>query len=382
MSLHPVLAAKLDAAIRARAGQSTSRDFELPAIAGKVHAVIGMRRVGKSTFLQQLAERRRVTERPEQVLYLSFDDDRLDGIGTAQLAELVEEHYRRFPGLRSSQTVHWYFDEIQLVPGWERFVRRLVDHEQVAIVVSGSSAKMLSREVHTSLRGRGIETEVSPFSFREHLRHHREDPRDGPRSARERSELQRAMGRFLDEGGFPESQGLAVPLRVQLLQGYVDTVMFRDVVERHAVGQVAALRQVVRHCLRSPAGAVSVHKLHGVLKSQGHAIGKEALYAFLDHLADAFLISLVPVATDSVRRQHSNPRKVYPVDHALVAAFDPTGRRDLGSTIECIVYRHLRRQRAEIAYVRTAEGFEVDFLARFADGRDQRAQLSVTRRRV
>ncbi|NCP41393.1 MAG: AAA family ATPase, partial [Rhodoferax sp.] len=163
MSLHPILLEKLNAALLPLAPVSlTLRDTQLPKLAGKVHAVIGMRRAGKTTFLQQLLAQQRQLLPPERSLYLSFDDDRLAGLDAQQLSLLLEAYYRRYPELRGRETVHWFLDEIQLIPGWERFVRRVLDSEKVQIVVSGSSARMLSREVHTSLRGRGIETIIRP----------------------------------------------------------------------------------------------------------------------------------------------------------------------------------------------------------------------------
>lgn len=181
-------------------------------------------------------------------MYLSFEDDRLSGIDAGQLDALLEEHYRRHPELRGEATVHWFLDEIQLVAGWERFVRRILDTEQVEVVVSGSSARMLSREVHTSLRGRGMETVIHPFSFREFLRHRDEEPDKAPSrwTSAERSRVEKRFREYLREGGFPEAQGLPAGLRVELLQGYVDAVLFRDVVERHGVTQVAAGRNSSR----------------------------------------------------------------------------------------------------------------------------------------
>jgi hypothetical protein len=222
MSLHPVLQEKLNAAVGpGTESPGTPRDARLPAIAGKAHAVIGMRRAGKTTFLRQLQAEQRRHAPPERAIYLSFDDDRLAGIAVDQLSLLLEEYYRRFPALRNGERVHWYLDEIQLVPGWERFVRRVMDSEQVDFVVSGSSARMLSREIHTSLRGRGLETVIQPFGFREYLRHLGEEPGSeaGTWTAADRSRTERRFLDFLSEGGFPEAQGLSAPLRVELLQG-------------------------------------------------------------------------------------------------------------------------------------------------------------------
>jgi len=378
MALHPVLEEKLNAALApGPAEPMTRRDAALPGIPKKVHAVTGMRRSGKTTFLQQLAAERRSGPAPERALYLSFDDDRLADIAADQLSALLEEFYRRYPQLRRRATVAWFFDEIQLVSGWERFVRRVLDTENVQVVVSGSSARMLSREVHTSLRGRGIETTIRPFSFREFLRHSGEEPRAESRrwTAEERSLVEKRFGEYLVEGGFPEAQGLARALRVELLQGYVDTVLFRDVLERYGVSQVSALRWIVRHCLRNPAGNMSVHRLFLDLKAQGHAVSKDSVHALLGHLFDAYLLQAVPLHTASERRRNSNPRKIYPADPGLIHAFDASGRANTGHALETAVFNELQRRLAEAAYVKTPEGFEVDFLATYRDGRRELLQV-------
>ena len=378
MSLHPVLLEKLNAALApASSPLLTQRDARLPAVPGKVHAVTGMRRAGKTTFLRQLQAARRENLPRERAVFVSFDDDRLADLAVEQLALLLEEYYRRYPELRGRETVYWFLDEIQLVTGWERFVRRVMDSEQVEIVVSGSSARMLSREVHTSLRGRGMETVIRPFSFREFLRHRGEEPaRDAARwTAAERSLVEKRFQEYLREGGFPEAQGLPLALRIELLQGYVDTVLFRDVVERYGVSQVAALRWLVRQCLRNPAGSFSVHRLHQDLKAQGHGVAKEAVHALLGHLLDAFLLSAVSLATDSERRRNSNPRKLYPVDPGLIRAYDTSGRSNLGHALETAVLNELERRKADVGYVKTTEGFEVDFHVRHRTGAEDLVQV-------
>ena len=378
MSLHPVLAEKLSQALRPLPALGlTRRDATLPAMPGKVHAVIGMRRSGKTTFLRQLLEAQRQSLPPERSLYLSFDDDRLAEIGVEQLGFMLEEYYRRYPALRGQETVHWYLDEIQLVPGWERFVRRAMDSEKISLVVSGYSARMLSKELHTSLRGRGMATVIRPFSFREFLRHRGEEPAREARgwTAAERSLVEKRFREYLTDGGFPEAQGLTAALRVELLQGYVDTVLFRDVVERHEVTQVAALRWIVRHCLRNPAGSFSGHRLFQDLKSQGHALAKDAVHAMLGHLLDAFLLSTVPLATESERQRNSNPRKIYPADTGLIRAFDASGRTSMGHALETAVLLELERRGAGVGYLKTADGLEIDFLARHPSAGEEVIQV-------
>ena len=378
MSLHPVLNEKLNAAVAPGPELvATRRDAALPAIPGKIHAVIGMRRVGKTTYLRQLQSQWRASVEPARVVYLNFEDDRLAGLPLEQLGMLLEEYYRSYPEWRGRETVWWLLDEIQVVNGWERFVRRLMDTERIEVVVSGSSARMLSREVHTSLRGRGTETVIRPFSFREFLRHRGEEPEGKARAltSAKRSRVERFFGEYLAVGGFPEAQGLAAGLRVELLQGYVDTVLFRDVVERRGVTQVAALRWLTRQCLKNPAGSFSVHRLHQDLKAQGLGVAKDALHAMVGHLEDAFLLRCVPLATESERRRNSNPRKIYPVDTGMIGAFDRTGRSNVGHALETVVLHELDRRQAEVGYVRTGTGHEVDFLARFHGGREELIQV-------
>lgn len=378
MPLHPVLQEKLDATLASQVpSHLTRRDARLPAVPGKVHAVIGMRRAGKTTFLQQLLAERRNEMPSERAVYISFDDDRLADLELNQLGQMLDEYYRLFPELRDREKVHWFLDEIQLVSGWERFVRRVMDSERVEFVVSGSSARMLSREVHTSLRGRGMETIIRPFSFREFLRHRGEEEHVDLKlwTKEQRSLIEKRFREYLFQGGFPEAQGLEHELRVELLQGYVDTVLFRDVVERYGISQVTALRWMTRQCLRNPAGAFSVHRFYLDLKAQGHGVAKDAVHALLGHLLDAFLIGTVPIATDSERRRNSNPRKIYPVDPGLISVFDTSGRTNLGHALETVVQNELERRKAELGYVKIDNEYEVDFYSRLISGEESLIQV-------
>lgn len=378
-SLNPVLLDQLNRALLPTPRpKSTRRDIYLPDIPGKVHAVIGMRRAGKTTFLKQLQADRREENPPEHAIYLSFDDDRLADLDVSQLDLLLEEYYRRHPDLRDSVEVHWFLDEVQLVEGWERFVRRVSDTERVRFVVSGSSAKMLSREVHTSLRGRSVATVVSPFSFREYLRHREDEPQEPPErwTPATRSLIEERFRAYLRAGGFPEAQGLETRDRIPLLQGYVDSVLLRDVVERYDVSQVGALRWLVRFLLRNPAGKVSVRKLTDDISSQGHAVGRDTVGTLLDHVTDAFLVDLVPLATESERRQSRNPMVGYPVDTGLVQALDASGGPQTGHTFETAVFNELNRRGLDVSYVKDpVSGSEVDFLSRDYEGNDDLIQV-------
>lgn len=356
----------------------TRRDIRLPEIPEKAVTVIGMRRAGKTTFLWQvLADRLAAGTERDGLLYFSFEDERLAGMSARELNLVVEEYYRLKPDWRDGRRAGFFFDEIQVVPGWETFTRRLLDSERIDLFLSGSSAKLLSREVATSMRGRAVEAVVYPFSFREYLRHHGREPKKAPGrlTKAERSSLERDLLDYLRTGGFPEAQGLDARGRQELLKGYVDVVLLRDVIERHAVSHPLALRWLVRQLLGNPAGSFSVHKFYADLKSQGMAVAKDTLHAYLGHLEDAFLVRAVSLATDSERRRMVNPRKIYPIDPGLIPLFDRSGKANLGHALETCVLLELDRRGAEVGYVHTHGGREVDFLARHPAGRKELIQV-------
>lgn len=367
----PLIRQKIIDAIATSLPVLTRRDVWLPTVGDqKATAVIGMRRAGKTSLLWQiLGDKLATGVARENLLYFSFEDERLAGMTAADLDLLVTEYFKLYPGNRDRQQTTFLLDEIQIVPGWETFVRRLLDSEDIGIYLSGSSARMLSREVATSMRGRAMEAVVAPFSFREFLRHQGQEPVAGNRLTKaEQSRLDHLLLVYLAEGGFPEAQGLDLRNRNELLKGYVDVVLLRDVIERHSVSHPTALRWMVRQLLGNAAGSFSISKFFADLKSQGIAVAKDTLHAYLAHLEDAFLVRCVEIASASDQRRRVNPRKVYPVDTGLIPVFDRTGKANLGHALECAVLHQLDRLGAEVFYVRTAAGHEVDFWARLPDG--------------
>jgi len=356
----------------------TRRDVRLPAIRKKAIAVIGMRRTGKSTFLWQvLSDRLTQGASRESLLYFGFEDDRLAGMEAADLDLLVEEYYRLYPHLRESGRGVFFLDEIQVVPGWENFARRLLETENVDVFLSGSSARMLSREVATSMRGRAMEALVHPFSFREYLRHLGREPdvTSDRLPKTKRSALEKDLRDYLVNGGFPESVGAEPRDRYNLLRGYVDTALLRDVIERHEVSHPVALRWMIRQLLGAAAGSFSINKFYNDLRSQSIPVAKDTLHEYLGYLEDAFLIRTVSLFTGSERRRMVNPRKVYPIDPALIPMFDQSGRANIGHALETCIMLELERRGAELSYVRNETGSEVDFIARFADGRRELIQV-------
>ena len=378
--LKQIIQEKIISSIEAPLPDLTQRDVKLPPIQGKAITVIGMRRAGKTSYLHQCrASRIQAGDHPTQHLYFNFEDERLIGMTAADLHLIPETHSRLFPDSPDSATypLTLYLDEIQLISGWEMFVRRMLDTSGYEIFLSGSSAKLLSREIATSMRGRGWEITIQPFSFTEYLRHHQHgSPKNlNALSQKQTIQLDQKLSEYLTDGGFPEAQNLPLPHRYQLLTGYIDILLLRDVIERHRVSNVTALRWMMRRLLSAPASLFSITKLAADLKSQAISVSRETLYEFLDHLEDSFLLHTLPIATDSEKRRQVNPRKIYPADTALIPLFDRSGKANTGHALETAVFTELQRRNADLAYVKTTSGYEVDFLARYHDGSESLIQV-------
>jgi uncharacterized protein len=361
-----LLRIKLAEAIALPPGALTRREIRLPGVPGKPLAVIGVRRGGKTSFLQQQRADRIADGRPpESQLLIGLEDERLVGMTAMDLGWMIAEHERQFPTVRQNRLLTVYLDEVQLVDGWESLVHRLAETREVELFVSGSSAKLLSREVATASRGRLLEVLVHPFGFREALRHAGQEPAApwSQMGRAERAALERALRDYLQVGGFPEAQGVAERDRARLLNGYVDAMVLRDVVERHNVTNITALRALQRHLLANPGGPFTVQKFYNAMRSQGVQVGKDTLHHYLAHLQDAFLVRVLDMNSASERQRMVNPRKPYPIDPGLIALYERPGRENRGRALETAVLLELERREYSVTWLRVGDALEVDFFA-------------------
>jgi predicted AAA+ superfamily ATPase len=354
----------------------TRRHIRLPWFPKKADTVIGMRRSGKTWFLFQVASDLLAKGEPkEAILYLNLEDERLLPMKASDLHRIPDVYYRRYPHLRD-RLCTFVFDEIQNIPGWEKFIRRLLDTENVHICLTGSSAKLLGKEIATSLRGRSISTEVFPFSFVEALEHNGIDITDRRRpGTKKRALLENRFDAYLLEGGFPEVQGIEAGYRVRILQDHLSVVILRDLVERHNIPNTTPLRYMIRHLINATGGLFSVNKFYNDLKSKGIPCGKNSLHEYLDHLSDAYLFFPVYLHTRSERARMVNPRKIYAIDTGLVQACSRSFKRDWGHLLENFVFMELRRNNNGVEYLKTKSGYEVDFLV--TDGQGEQSLIQV-----
>ncbi len=332
------------------------RELSLPTGTGKVIGLAGVRRSGK-TFLFFDAIRRLAEQGVDRrrLVYLNFEDDRLQPVRAEEL-DLVLRCLRELFPETTGQKVFLFLDEVQNVPGWERWVRRLQDTEQVEIFVTGSSSRLLTRELSAALRGRSVTLEVFPLSFREYLAF-----RDIPlvaSNADSESAVRAAFKDYLDWGGFPEIVLADATLRPLILEEYSSLMLYRDVVERYAVRNEQLMRALLRHAFRNTASLLNISKLHRDFTSQGFTISKNTLFEYVGYLEDAFLLFLLPKHERSIRKQAHNPKKLHVIDTGLVAAFKAYPGRDMGHKLETAVFLHQRRRQKDLFYY--ANGHEVD----------------------
>ena len=357
---------------------SIEREYHLPQIPNKAYAVIGMRRAGKTYFLyQRMKHYLGLGVNRSRLVYFNFEDERLADIKIGDLHWITDEYFAMFPKNRPKK-VYFFFDEIQLVGGWEKFVRRLMDSENVRVYFSGSSAKMLSREIASSMRGRSVEVTIYPYSYREFLNSRAVDvPSSLSRVDKKlRSLLENQLLEYLVSGGFPEARGLTELDRNLLLQGYVNTVLFRDIVDRFNVTNINVLKALIRHLLRNSGSRFTVNKFFNDLKSQGFRVAKTTLHEYLGYLQDAFLLKTIHIYAQSERKQMVNPVKPYVIDTGLATAFSMVREPAVGHLLENCVFVELCRRNARVSYLVTESGYEIDFVAEYPDGTVELIQVT------
>ena len=334
---------------------------EFPANIRKVQVLMGVRRGGKTwIFYQKMHELIKNGLEKRKIFYLNFEDDRLEGVSAQDFQTILDAYFDLNPDLVKNSDLAFFFDEVHLVPGWEKFLRRLLDQEKMTLYVTGSSANMLSSEIATTLRGRGWSQEVFPCNLREYADFKGWDARL-PLTPKRSSELRKIAKDYLFWGGFPESLFLSKDLHSALLQDYMNSVVFRDVVDRHKLTNVHRVKLFLLHVLRQLAAPLSVNKLFNRIKSLGHAVGKNSLYEYLAYFEEAYALFCVPIYNFSQQVQQVNPKKIYAVDPGLITAYSIKPDFEHAARLENAVFCTLRRDFRQIFYYHTLTKQEVDF---------------------
>ena len=343
------------------------RRIRMKPVQGKALVCMGVRRCGKTTCLFQIMEHLiDAGVSRENLLYLNFFDDRLHSLRHDTLGVITEAYFSVYPEKKNVEKIHLFLDEIQAIQGWEPFVDRLIRTEKCDIYITGSSARMLSREIATQMRGRAISWELFPFSFQEFLDLKNIDG-TGPLSSKKRLTIQKAFDDYWHTGGFPEVISQERLLRLKIHQEYFNAMLFRDLVERHDISHPRAVTDLAHWLVDNIASLYSINNLTGYLKTLGHKVPKSAVADYLEWFEDAYILFTVRIFDASVARANTNPKKIYCIDHALVTSVASGILLNTGHLLENMVFMALRRITADIYYFKTRTGREVDFIIKKPD---------------
>jgi uncharacterized protein len=315
--------------------------------ANKAIAFIGPRRSGKTFLCYDIIGGLLDEGVPrERILYINLEDDRLFPLELPDLDGLLRTYFELHPE-NTSKRVHLFLDEVQVVDGWERFVRRILDSENIQVYLTGSSSKMLSSEIATTMRGRSISFLILPFSFREFLvakGFHTEAHMPSAKKA----QLLSHLSDFARSGGFPEIVLERDPdLVTRLLGDYREVMLFRDIVERFNVKNSGILKSLFHTMISSTSSAFSINKFHNTLKSRGQNIGKNTIYDYAGYLEDTYAILLIRSFDYSLRKREQSLPKPYPIDPGFLRLQGPMVSDNAGVAMETIVAVELLRLCAE-----------------------------------
>jgi hypothetical protein len=341
-----------------------NRDVDIPDF-DKAIAITGIRRSGKTFIMYQ--EIRSLLENDillENILYINFEDDRLTPLELANLQELLEGYYELYPNKVDVQK-HFFFDEIQEVENWEKFIRRLLDTEKVQIYITGSSSKLLSYDISTTLRGRSLHVNVFTLSFMEFLRFNNIVLEQNFEYSQQRYQIKKLLGEYLEFGSFPEVV-LAQSLKWEILKDYYDLVVYRDIVDRYNIRNSDELKRLLKFLLTNIGNLFSINN-YLKIAHVASASSKNTIHEYFSHILESKILYAVQIFSYSVKVQQINPVKVYCADVGLrkVVAFQFS--KDYGRLVENIVFLQLLRMNKEVYYWKKKH--EIDFIIKDRDGR-------------
>lgn len=299
-----------------------------PVFENFVNVITGIRRCGKSTFLLQLYKKHF-----EKALFLNFEDTRLAGFDNDDFRRLDAE-------IKKRKVKSLFFDEIQMLPNWEIYVRQKLD-EDYQVVVTGSNATLLSKELGTKLTGRHISTELFPFSYSEFLH------------LKKRETSNDSVLIYLEKGGFPEFLKTEYTL---LLNHLLDDILYRDIAVRYGVRDIVSLRKLAVYLISNIGKPVSATNLMKLFEIKSVS----TMLEYFSHLENTYIVQFVPKFSYSLKAQQRNLKKIYTIDLGLFTQNSIVFTEEKGRRFENLVYLHLRRKHSEIYYFQ--EKNECDFV--------------------
>ncbi len=328
----------------------------------KIISVVGVRRSGKTYLLYQTIKKLQNNTPKKNILYINLEDERIPIYTPGYLTDLLDAHTEIF-GERK-ETLYLFLDEIQNIPKWEKYLRRIHDTEaDIQIVITGSSSKLLSKEIATSLRGRTLSLKVHPFSFREFLKvkGFTYDTRTLQYS-KKKPLLFNYLREYMEFGGFPEVILEEKRNKTLLLQEYFNAIFHRDIVDRYKIRNIKLMETFLKLLINYSSRYFSISRIEKTLKSQGFKLSKNTLIEYLGYAESTFLVYPVPIFSYKIKDQTQYPKKIYCIDTGLRNATTFRFTEDLGRLAENMVFIELMKRNREVYYWKDSEQKEVDFV--------------------
>jgi len=341
------------------------RELFVKPIKGKAISIVGPRRAGKTFYFFQLMRKNK-----KNCLYLDFEDSALAEIRFDEILDVIN----LFTETTGQTPTDIFLDEVQKVDKWESMVRTLLNRD-FNIFITGSSSKLLSKEIATQLRGRSLTYLLFGFSFREFLKARNFELKK-VLSQLEKAKIKNLLKEYIEFGSFPEV--VLKEEKEKILKEYYDAIFFRDFVERHELKSLEVARFIFSHVFQNFSQEISINKIFNLFKSKGVKIGKSTLYDYVEKLQDTLAVFFVKKYSEKISLRESWPKKIYICDTGIskVIRFS----EDLGKLMENVVFIELMRKTnenpiLEIFYFKV-EGSEVDFVLK--EGLKVRQLIQVT----
>lgn len=337
----------------------------------EIIAVAGPRRAGKTWYMYQLIQDLLAQGKwsREDILFVDFEDYRLTDFTAADTDALLTA----FQQVAGKAPTFLFFDEIQQLPGWSRVLRTLHNQNCYRIVVTGSNAGLLEREISTELRGRCRNILMMPFSFPEFLRFHGIPDDERTLLTPARGRVLNAFEHYLKEGGFPEVvKKETVAEKRELLQTYYRTIFFRDILERYNVKAKTLLEAVMRYSLNAFSDLFSISMFEKELKRHQLPGSKQTISNYLGYLQEVFFIAACEKFSYSPRQRLMNPKKIYLLDTGF-SLLSTNFSENRGKLLENAVAVEMFRRRAECFYYKGRR--ECDFIIK--EGAKPKAAIQV-----
>ncbi|MDA3836721.1 MAG: ATP-binding protein [Nanoarchaeota archaeon] len=305
-----------------------------------IKIISGVRRSGKSTILKQLKEK-------FGGVYINFDDERFVNFKVEDFQKLYELTIELF-----KKNSFFYFDEIQNIVGWERFVRRISESGE-NVFVTGSNATMLSKELGTHLTGRFIMFKLFPFSFREYLS--LKSIKILAMTTKEKVKLKEEFSNYLVEGGLPE---YLTTKNSDYLRSLYESILYRDVMARYKLNKERELKELIYLAANSISKEISFNSVKKIL-----GLGSTTTVSdYFSYLENTYLLFLLPKYNYSLKKQIQSGKKLYLIDNALAKQLGFSFSKNNGKLLENLIFIELKRRNCELYYFQ--EKGECDFIVK------------------